>query len=102
MKRTQIKRIGKTGRANIEARKKISDIAEQMGLNYCEIGLQGCLVTSFLAPAHRHKRSWYNGDVELLADYEQWVSACQNCHNTIENDKELTERFFSKLRPVTI
>lgn len=99
MKRTRLSKIGKVGTANLEARKRIATLAEELGLNYCEIGLQGCLVTSFLAPAHRHKRAWYKGNVELLADYEQWIAACQNCHNQIEHDKELTERFFNKLRP---
>lgn len=100
MKKTPLRKIGKVGTANLEARKKIATLAEELGLNYCEIGLQGYLVTSFLAPAHRHKRAWYYGDIELLADYEQWIAACQNCHTKIEVDKELTERFFNKLRPV--
>lgn len=99
MKRTPLRRVGKTGTANLEARKRIATIAEELGLNYCEIGLAGCLVTSFLAPAHRHKRAFYKGNVELLADYEQWIAACQSCHNRIEHDKELTERFFNTLRP---
>lgn len=100
MKRTALRKVGKIGSVNLEARKKIAILAEELGLNYCEIGLQRCLVTSFLAPAHRHKRAFYKGNVELLADYEQWVAACQNCHNQIEHDKELTERFFNKLRPI--
>lgn len=99
MKRTPLKKIGKIGNANKEARKKIATTAEELGLNYCEIGLQGCLVTSFLAPAHLHRRSWYKGDIELLADYSQWVSCCVNCHDKLEVDKELTERFFKSLRP---
>src|ERR1700744_2351820 len=98
MKRTPLRKIGKIGRINIEAREKIAQVAQELGLNYCEIGLQGCLVTSYLAPAHRHKRSWYKGNLELLADYEQWVAACQNCHAKIEVEAELTERFFNKLR----
>lgn len=99
MKRTPLNKIGKIGNANKLARQKIAEIAEELSLNYCEIGLPSCLVTSFLAPAHKHRRGWYKGDVELLADYEQWVSACVNCHDKLEVDKELTERFFSKLRP---
>lgn len=98
MKRTRLNKIGKIGEANKEARKRIAEIAEEKCLDYCEIGFEGCLHTMYLAPAHRHKRSWYKGDVDLLSDIKQWVSACQHCHNIIENDKELTELEFFRLR----
>jgi len=99
MKRTPLRKVGKIGRANIEARRRIAAIAEEKQINYCEIAfLEGC--TNWpLAPAHRHKRTWYKGDVEKLADYNEWVSACQNCHNLIENDPKLTEEVFKRLRP---
>src|SRR3990167_3553810 len=99
MKRTLLKRIGKIGEANQEARAKIAEIAEERGLNYCELGLSGCLHTVFLAPAHRHKRGWYKGNAELLADPYEWISACVNCHSVIEANKDLTEGVFEKLRP---
>lgn len=99
MKRTPLKRVGKIGRANKEARDKIAQIAEERGLDYCELGLNGCLGRMYLAPAHRNKRAWYKGDAELLADYDQWISACANCHNIIEVDPALTEEVFEQLRP---
>lgn len=99
MKRTPLNKIGKTGKANIEARKRIAAIAEEKGLNQCEIHLFGCLYRFALAPAHKHKRSWYKGDVEKLSDYTEWVAACQNCHNLIENDSQLTAQVFANLRP---
>lgn len=102
MRRTAIKKVGTVGRANQLSRKMIADICEDKGLNYCEIGFNKdvqCLRTWPLAPAHRHKRAWYKGDAELLADYNQWVVACQVCHDRIENDPELTEKVFRKLRP---
>ncbi len=98
MKRTRLNRIGATGRANIEARKQIAVIAEEMGLTHCELRLEGCLGTFPLAPAHRHKRAWYRGEVEQLADVRQWVAACQSCHDHIEHDQELTEACFLDLR----
>lgn len=52
-----------------------------------------------IAPAHRHKRGWYSGDVKLLSDFNQWVAACQHCHNIIEDSRELTEETFLRLRP---
>ena len=99
MKRTPLRRIGKIGKANKEARAKIAEIAEERNLTRCEIMLEGCLGGMFLAPAHKHKRAWYKGDAELLADPDEWVCACQNCHNLIEIDPELTATVFEQLRP---
>ncbi len=90
--------IGKHGKANRESRKVIAQIAQEKNLNHCEIGLDGCLRTWPLAPAHRHKRAWYKGDATLLADFRQWIAACQYCHDLIENNPELTEAIFMKLR----
>jgi len=98
MKRTRLNKIGKVGQANIEARKRIAEISEEKGLNYCEINLEGCLGGMYLAPAHRRKRSFYRGDVELLSDYNEWVCACVSCHNLIEHNQELTDKIFKKCR----
>lgn len=98
MKKTRLKRVGKIGQANILARKKIAEIAEEKGLNYCEIKLGGCLGYMYLAPAHRNKRAWYKGNVDLLSDFNQWVCACVNCHNLIEHSQALTEQVFNRLR----
>ena len=98
MKRSYIKKVGKTGKANSAARKLIAQYAEENNLNRCEIAFEGCMQTWPLAPAHLHKRAWYKGDIELLADPQQWVVACQVCHDKIEHDKELTEEIFDKLR----
>jgi len=99
MKRGSLNKIGKIGQANILARTKIAEIAEEKGLNFCEIKLEGCLGSMYLAPAHRHKRSWYKGNVELLADFSEWVCACVSCHNLIEHNEELTASIFTKCRP---
>jgi len=98
MKRSPIKRIGKKGRANIAARKKIAEISEEFNLTECEIDLPGCTKTFGLAPAHKHKRAWYGDSVEKLSDYNEWVAACQHCHSLIEHDKDLTEETFKSLR----
>ena len=93
-----MRRIGKVGRANIASRKKIAEIAEEKELERCEINLEGCTKTWPLAPAHRHKRAYYKGDAEKLADEKQWVVACQNCHDLIEFNAALTEEVFIRLR----
>lgn len=98
MKRSKIKSVGKIGRANKIARQKIAEIAQDMGIVMCEMNLEGCRGNFGIAPAHRHKRSWYKGDVDLLSDHSQWVAACQYCHQKSEGDRELTEKLFKKLR----
>ena len=99
MKRTALRKVGKIGEANKEARKRIAVIAQEKGLNYCELDLPDmCTKTWPLAPAHRHKRAWYKGDVELLSDYKQWLAACQSCHNFIEHKPIFTEEMFVMLR----
>jgi len=93
-----IRKCGKVGRANSAARKEIARISEEKNLKRCEIAGPHCTETWPLAPAHRHKRAWYKGDAELLADPKQWVCACQTCHDHIEHDANLTEAVFVKLR----
>lgn len=95
-----MKKIGKIGEANRKAREMIADQCEALGLDFCEIRLPGCMGTFGIAPAHKHKRVWYKGNPELLADYNEWVAACQACHDKIEVDKELTKVWFERLRPV--
>jgi len=102
----RIKKVGKVGKANIEARNLIAKKAEAMKLTHCELGpvllqmygINICLYNYALAPAHRHKRAWYKGDVEKLADIKQWVAGCQCCHDAIEHNKEMTEAVFMRLR----
>lgn len=100
-----IRRVGKVGKANIEARAAIAKTAEAMKLTQCELGpillqygINICLYNFALAPAHRHKRAWYKGDAEKLADVKQWVCACVDCHDAIEHNAKLTEEVFIKLR----
>ena len=51
-----------------------------------------------LSPAHKHKRIWYYGKEELLSSTKEVILACPNCHDLIENDKELTKETFKRLR----
>lgn len=99
-------KIGRVGRANIAANKRIADITKKEDLHRCEIcalhlpELQGveCTESFTLANAHRHKRAYYKGDPEALSDRRQWVKACVGAHDAIEHDAELTARVFEILR----
>ena len=95
----KLRKVGKIGKANIESRKLIAKVAEEKNLTYCEIRLDGCMGTFGLAPAHRHRRGWYKGNIELLSAFEEWVCACQYCHLKIDANKKLLEETFKRLRP---
>lgn len=94
-----MKKLGKIGLANVKARRLIAEICEAENINRCELKLPGCKQYLFLAPAHRHKREYYKGDVAKLADKREWVAACVVCHDQIEVSRELTDKMFKKLRP---
>lgn len=96
MKKSSLKRIGRIGKINISANRKLKIIFS--GTKYCEIKLPGCLGNWLLQFCHRHKRIWYYTKPELLSDRNQVVIGCQNCHEKIENDKKLTEEVFHLLR----
>lgn len=98
MKKTPIKKVGKYGKINIEANKKLRILYTDIGVDKCEVNLQGCLYTSFLGFAHRHRRYWYKSKPHLLYALEQTVLACVLCHNKLDNDKELLEKTFNRLR----
>ena len=96
LKRTKLRVVGRVGKANLEANKILKVKFEH--ITYCEIRGKECLGGMFLTNVHRHKRSWYQGDVDLLSDYKQVLRICVNCHDSIEHNKELTEETFMKLR----
>ena len=65
---------------------------------YCEVGLKGCWHTSGLTFAHRKKRRFYS-TADELADYNEAVVACINCHDFMEQNPDLTKSVFRRLRP---
>lgn len=85
-------------KVNAKARRKIAAIAQEKQLVRCEVKLGGCMLNAH-APAHRHKRVWYyDKPDELLWNFNQWLAACQACHNILEGDAQLTARIFEQLR----
>ena len=100
MKRSPLKRIGKIGKRNIEANKRIAEMWKEKGIYYCEVHLPGCLKNWPLQNCHKNKRDYYYSKPEKLYDYNEVVRACQNCHNLLEHDKKLTEKVFNDLRPL--
>lgn len=96
MRRTPLRRVGKIGRANIEANKRIRAMKP---VQRCELQIHpDCKGKLFLTIAHRHKRAWYKGDPVKLSDKRQWLVACVNCHDHIEHKPSLTEELFLMVR----
>lgn len=96
LRKTPLRRVGKVGNANLEANKRLKNVLGH--INQCEMRLDGCLVSWPLQFAHRHKRSWYKGDVDKLSDPKQVIVACQNCHEKTEFNRELNDQVFQELR----
>lgn len=104
--RKPMNKVGKIGRANIAANKKIREHAEKHSIDHCEVCALNmpefkdieCVGSFALTTAHKHKRAWYKGDPDLLSDPSQWVKACVTSHDRIEHDEALTEEVFNRLR----
>ena len=92
-----MKIIGKIGKINIAANKRLKTLYEGLGVTSCEIQLEGC-DNWFLQFAHRHKRIWYRSQPEQLSEHKQTVLACNHCHQIIEKDSGLTGEIFERLR----
>lgn len=96
VKRTPLRRVGRIGTANMLANKRLRASLGHIGT--CEMRLEGCLISWPLQFAHRHKRSWYKGDLEKLSNTKQVIVACQSCHNKTEYNRELNDEVFNKIR----
>ncbi len=77
---------------------KLKKIYLAKGITRCELKRGGCTPDNFLGFAHRHKRRWYYGQEEKLAEFNQTILACNNCHDQIEFNKDLTAQIFQSMR----
>jgi len=97
IKRSRPNKIGKIGRINIEANKKLKEMFEGH-VRGCEVRLRECLLYYLPQFAHRHPRHWYRSKPELLHSRDQVIIACQSCHEKLDQDKQLLEGTFKRLR----
>ena len=89
---------GRQAEINLEANKKLDKIYKERGIDECEIRMFGCWINKHVNYAHRHKRFWYKSRPELLSEFNETILACNNCHQKIEYNGELTEKLFVELR----
>lgn len=90
--------MGKQEKINAKANRELKKLYEGTDIRSCEIRLEGCQGTFAMSYAHRHKRRWYYLVPEKLWDFKQSVLSCNHCHQIIEQDKDLTEEVFLRLR----
>lgn len=81
--------IGKKGLAWKKARVHLKKEFEKKGIVCCEI----CGSNFILSFHHRHKRRY--GDLHI---FQNVILLCAKHHNQLEYDKELTKKWFDKLR----
>lgn len=89
-----LQQIGRQGRINIEANKKLKDIYQNNSITECEIcgGIFG------LSWHHRHRRSYYYDKPELLSRLNQTLLLDLKCHQMVECSNEKHKYYFNKLR----
>jgi hypothetical protein len=97
-----MKRIGKIGKANISANKKLKEIYQQKGITRCEIGFQGCLGGYMLSFCHKDRRDAYRSNLERLGAFEETILGCQSCHSILDDRSKTTKKesdnIFKRLR----
>ncbi len=89
-----INKIGKIGKLNIVANKKLKKLFLDKGKTRCEI----CGTENYLSFAHKHKRIYYRSHQELLSNFNQVLLLCIRCHMELEVSREQTEKIFTRLR----
>jgi hypothetical protein len=93
-----MRKIGKQGKINNIANKKIKALFLEKDIRYCEARLDGCQMSMYLSIAHKHKRVWYKSQPEKLYDFSEVILCCISCHQKLEANRELTEEIFKQKR----
>lgn len=93
-----MKQLGKIGKNNLLANKRLKKIFLEKEITSCEVNLLGCTGSYGVTFAHRHKRIFYHSNIHLLTDFNHVVVCCLNCHILLEKNKQLTEQVFMQLR----
>lgn len=84
-------KVGKIGKLNQSANKKLKAIFEEKGITRCEIGFNSCLGSGWLSFCHKHPREWYRSNLSLLSDFNEVLLGCINCHTELDDRSCTTE-----------
>ena len=88
-----MKRIGRIGKLNIIANKRLKKEYERRQITRCEI----CGNDFGLSWHHKKKRLYYYTH-EGLGEFSETLLLCQSCHDKLESDNKLSDYYFKKLR----
>lgn len=99
MKRTKMKMLGRQGKINIEANKRLKAIYKEKGITTCEVRLSGCWGSRNLSFHHRYCRDYYRckdieQNIKNLSNYNTVLLVCPVCHDKLQRYKELSEKVF--------
>lgn len=94
MKRSPLRKIGKIGDINLDARRKIATQCFELGIEYCELNFPGCMHNFGVAPAHKERREFYRAKAfqHLLYDRSHWRVACQWCHSILDDRSKTSKK----------
>lgn len=79
---------------NQKSNKELKNKFRELGIEYCEV----CGSNQWLTFCHRQKRRHY-GSAKELADIQEVLLACIQCHQRLEFDSDELEATFKRLRP---
>jgi hypothetical protein len=84
-------KIGKIGKINIEANKRLKWIYTDYGITTCELRFPGCQGNYMLSFAHKEKRENYRKRPEDLSNFKETLLACIHCHGILDDRSKTTE-----------
>lgn len=93
-------KLGKIGKINQIAKRKLIKLYRNKGIRYCEARIPGICNGMYTTFAHRHSRIWYRNQSKLLSSFGQTILICQACHTFIDHplNKKFKEGLFLRLR----
>ena len=89
-----MKQIGKIGRRNIIANRRLKKEYERRQITACEI----CGGTFGLSFHHKKQRAEYIKYPKKLSEFSETILLDIKCHDKMHDDKELNKKTFEKLR----
>jgi hypothetical protein len=87
-----MRRIGKVGKANLAANRKLKKMFEEKGITTCELAFPGCLWDYMLGFAHKDRREAYRGNLARLGAFEEVLLSCVHCHEILDNRSKTTKK----------
>ena len=94
-----MKKIGKIGKLNAKANRKLAELWMARDILWCEYPWpHDCKQGMGLHNAHKKKRVEYRSEPEKLWAYEEVVRVCQSAHDRMEKSRIHTREVFNELR----